>query len=468
MHRLAIGPFQLRVLMTLLLSTLLLPPPAGHAADGPATAWKAGAASIKITPGELMWMAGYASRTKPAERVAQDLFAKSLVLEDDAGHRLVMVTFDLVGIPRTLRDALARDLEATHHVAPETLLLNASHTHCGPEVRRERLPKGAAEDERARQGEEYVAQLRSRVVEVVGQAIARLAPARLDYLHARAGFAMNRRRPTPKGYINAQNSEGPVDQNVPVLRVTDADGKTLRALLFGYACHNTTLSFYEFCGDYAGFAQQYLQEAHPEAVALFLSGCGGDQNPYPRGTIELCRQHGRTLATAVEAALGTVPRPLSGPLQTAWAEVELEFAPPPSREELQRIASSPSGSDVLRRHADRLLKQLADTGRIKTTYSYPIQVVHFGGDLTLVALAGETVVDYSLRIQRELSGPASVWVAGYCNDVFGYVPSRRVLQEGGYEAGDAMRNTAFPGPFAPSVEERITLKALEMARRPVK
>src|SRR5262249_5442179 len=158
------------------------------------------------------------------------------------------------------------------------------------------------------------------VVEVVGQAIDRLAPARLDYLHARAGFAMNRRRPTPRGYANAPNSEGPVDQDVPVLRVTDAEGKALRALLFGYACHNTTLSFYQFCGDYAGFAQQYLQEAHPEAVALFMSGCGGDQNPYPRGTIELCRQHGRTLATAVEAALGTVPRPIAGPLRTAWAE----------------------------------------------------------------------------------------------------------------------------------------------------
>ena len=87
--------------------------------------------------------------------------------------------------------------------------------------------------------------------------------------------------------------------------------------MFGYACHNTTLGFYQFCGDYAGFAQQYLQAAHPDATALFVQGCGGDQNPYPRSKLELAEQHGRCLANAVEAALLTNARPLTGSLQSA-------------------------------------------------------------------------------------------------------------------------------------------------------
>ena len=212
---------------------------------------------------------------------------------------------------------------------------------------------------------------------------------------------MNRRRPTPKGFTNAPNADGPVDHDVPVLRVTDLEGKQLRAILFGYACHNTTLSFYQFCGDYAGFAQEYLEAAHPGAVAIFATGCGGDQNPYPRGTIELCRQHGRTLATAVDAALQTVPRPISGALDVAYGEVELEFAPLPPRDELAKLETS-GNTNEKRRNA--LLKQLAEPGGVKMTYSYPIQVVHFGRALTLVALAGETVVDYSLRLKRELPG----------------------------------------------------------------
>jgi hypothetical protein len=318
---------------------------------------------------------------------------------------------------------------------------------------------GSDADDRTRQRQEYIGKLKAGVVDVVGRAIGQLAPARVDYLHARAGFAMNRRRPTPKGFTNA---EGPVDHDVPVLRVTDGEGKQLRALLFGYACHNTTLSFYEFCGDYAGFAQEYLEAEHPGTVALFMSGCSGDQNPYPRGTIELCRQHGRTLATAVDAALQTVPRPIAGALDVAYGEVELEFAPLPAHDELARLESS--GNATEKRRATRLLKQLSEPGGVKMTYSYPIQVVHFGRDLTLVALAGETVIDYALRLKRELPGP--LWVAGYSNDVFSYVPSRRVLEEGGYEGRDAIISSSLPGPFAPSVEERIVGKVKEMAGKP--
>jgi hypothetical protein len=435
--------------------------PAGEPVVDSKAEWKAGAAAAKITPRQMMWMAGYSARKKPAEGVAQDLYAKALALEDAGGRRLVIVTLDLVSVPRTLRDYVERQCIEKFKLARESLLMNASHTHCGPELRSAAYDASQIESARATADEAYMEQLRSTILEVIGQAIGRLAPAKLDYLHARAGFAMNRRRPTEHGFANAPNSDGPVDQQVPVLRVTD-EKQAVRAVLFGYACHNTTLSFYQFCGDYAGFAQQYLEEEMPGTVAMFITGCGGDQNPYPRGTIELCRQHGRTLATAVRAALETVPKPLAGPLATAWREVELEFAPPPSREQLLVLAAGKPSAE--QSHAKTLLEQIAKDGRIRTTYSYPIQVVHFGDDLTLIALAGEVVVDYSLRLKAELAG-TNVWVAAYSNDVFGYVPSRRVLAEGGYEAGGAMLYGRLPGPFAPSVEDRIITPTLEMARR---
>ena len=88
-----------------------------------------------------------------------------------------------------------------------------------------------------------------------------------------------------------------------------------------------------------------------------------------------------------------------------------------------------------------------------------MQVVQFGADLTLVAIAGEVVVDYSLRLKRELTGDAAVWVAGYSNDVFGYLGSRRVIAEGGYEGGDAnTRILNHPGRFTLDAEERVVAK----------
>jgi hypothetical protein len=238
----------------------------------------------------------------------------------------------------------------------------------------------------------------------------------------------------------------------------------MRAILFGYACHNTTLDFYQFCGDYAGFAQQYVEETHPGTVALFVAGCGGDQNPTPRRTLEWAKQHGRALANGVEQALVSKPRPVRGPLKLALGEATLELAPPPSVEELKKQASSTNKYE--KRHAEELLKEL-EAGRTRSTYPYLVQVAQFGDDLTMVGLAGEVVVDYSLRLKKELAGQGpAIWVAGYCNEVFGYVPSRRVLLEGGYEARDSILYYDITvTPFAPSVEELIVGKVHELVHQ---
>jgi hypothetical protein len=405
-----------------------------------------------------MWMAGYAARNRPAEGVAQDLFAKALALEDRAGIRVVLVTLDLIGVPRSTRDWVAAEVRKRYGLEPSQVLLNASHTHSGPEIRGEKL----FDHPDAELGEQYTVELEHQLVALIGRALTSMAPAQVDYFHARCAFAMNRRRPAGvKGYANAPNPDGPVDHDVPVLRVSDAAGKP-RVVMFGYACHNTCLGLYRFCGDYAGAAQACFEKDHPGVVAMFMMGCGGDQNPYPRRTEELCQRHGCTLATAAEAALQTVPRPLVGPLHTAWGEVTLDFAPPPSKAELEKMAATNKRPHA--GHAKTLLAELAATGKIRSTYPLPVQVIRFGDQLTLVALAGETVVDYSLRIKRELAGPAAVWVAGYSNDVFGYLPSRRVLLEGGYEAADAALWGSLPGAFTDTLEERIIAKVRELAR----
>ena len=436
--------------------------------------WKAGIATTVITPAQSMWMSGYAARTKPSEGKVHDLHAKALALEacpersrgDAQGTRLVIVTVDLLGIPRPLRDSMEKQVNQRYKLPPEGLLLNASHTHCGPVVKEmEDSIYGDSfyglSPEQIQQSRQYMETLQQKLLTLVGQAIENLAPARLGYTHARAGFAMNRRLKTERGYVISANPNGPVDHDVPVLRIDNPQGE-LQAVVFGYACHNTTLSFYEFCGDYAGFAQLYLEEARPGVTAMFIAGCGGDQNPYPRRTLDLAQQHGRALANGVEAALLSKASPIQGPIRAVLEIVTLDFAEPPGRQQLEKEAQSSNKYE--RRHAEVLLKELEQTGKIRTTYPYLVQVIQFGDDLTMVALSGEVVVDYSLRLKTELAGP-TVWVAGYSNDVFGYLPSLRVLQEGGYEGGGAMRYTNLPGPFAPSVEKRVIDKVHKLVNK---
>jgi neutral ceramidase len=431
--------------------------------------WKAGIASEVVTPNRPMWMAGYASRNRPSEGATHDLFVKALALQSADGTRMVFVTSDLISVPRPIRDTLEKQVAEKFGLSPEELMINCSHTHCGPEIRTTRWSLDGLPSERLQLATEYVEFLQRTLLKVVGDALAHAIPSKVSYCRARCGFAMNRRTPTPTGFRNFPNPDGPVDHDVPVLRIDTPEGK-LRAVMFGYACHNTTLGFYNFCGDYAGFAQQYLEDAHPGVTALFVLGCGGDQNPYPRRTLPLAEQHGRSLSNAVETALETNAKTLPARIKSAFDMVTVEYQPSPSREALLQRAKSSNKYDRI--HAERLLKQLDTEGRLRQQYDCPVQVIRFGEDLTLIALPGETVVDYSLRLKNELStgdgsGP-SVWVAGYSNDVFAYVPSRRVLLEGGYEAGGAMRymtTVLQHGPFTPTVEERIVSKVHELNRK---
>lgn len=422
--------------------------------------WVAGTATEVITPTESMWMSGWGARESPSEGVEQDLHAKAVSFEDADGNRSVLASVELLFVTREFRDAVAARCRDEYGLSPDALLLNATHTHSGPVVRDVRVDVYGLDEHRREQAAEYRSRVENTLVDLVGQALDDARCARLAYSHARCGFAMNRRFPAADGISNEPYPDGPVDHDVPVLTV-ESDGE-LRAVLFGYACHPTTAKYHlKFTGDWAGFAQEYVEAEHPDATALFVMGCAGDQNPYPRGTLELAKRHGRSMATAVETAIEARGEPVHGPLRTAFEEQTVEFEAPPDRADLERMASSDDPPDRTRGRA--LLAELDETGAISTEYPYPVQAIGFGNDLTLVGLGGEVLVEYGLQLKEDL--PGRVWVAGYTNDDFTYVPTARAVHEGGYEGGGVIRNTTFSGPLRPDVEERILRTARAAAKR---
>ncbi len=317
--------------------------------------FQAGVARLKITP-------------EAPVRVAGDLWAKALAVEDAKGHRVVIVTTDLIGLPRSITDPVA----ARTGLDRAQLVFSSSNTHSGPVLR------GSSG---------YSVKLADSLVTVIGAALGDLKPAVLAYGEGAAEFGVN---PT-----------GPRDTAVPVLKVAKPDG-TLLAVLFGYACRNTTVGgdFFQISGDYAGFAQLELEKKHPGSVALFIQLCGADANPNPRGTLALAQQHGRTLAAQVDRVLSSPMMSVRGPIRGAFRIVEPKFAP----------------------HLEE--------GRPIRRIPYPVQAIRFGKSLTLVALGGEVVADYALRIKREYrSAKEPIIVAGYSNDVMGYIPHVDGIEE---------------------------------------
>jgi hypothetical protein len=298
------------------------------------------------------------------------------------------------------------------------------------------------------------------IVSAIGAAVRDLAPATVEYAAGSAGFAVNRRQSSSTGMRIGVNPDGPTDRTVPVLKITSPDGK-LRAVLFAYACHNTTLTaeVYQLSGDYAGFASAEIESRHPGATALFLMLCGADQNPNPRGTVELGRKWGGELAAAVEHVIAAPMSALARPIRTSFRFIPLQLAKR-TRQEFEAELKSTVPAEARRGH---LMLDALDAGRTIDRMEYPVQIIRFGRTLTIVALGGEVVVDYDLRIRREYPGEPLI-VAGYSNDVMCYIPSARVLREGGYEANESMIYYGQQGPFAEDVEDRI-MNAVHRAMR---
>jgi len=393
----------------------------------PGAGWRAGVADTVITPEVPLWLGGYADRRGPAEGVHLDLHAKALAFEDGAGNRAVVVSVEVSTIPGALREAVAERCESDYGLAPERLLVNASHTHCGPEFRPDKLEivfDIGPDSEIGRNAAAYRDRLEDELVALVGKALDDCRPVTVEYSRGACAIATNRRRPTEDGVAFAPHPDGPSDHDVPVLSVSW--GGERRAILFGYACHPSSLMIRRYSGDWAGHAQRVLEETYPSATAVFLQGCGGDQKAYPQRTLDLAEQHGRTLANAVRGALESHQRTVSGPLRVAFDRTELAFTDPASRE-------------------------------------HPIQAVGFGSDLTLLAMAGEPFAEYGIALKERLPGPT--WVAGYSHETFPYLPTESAHHEGGYEVDRAPALFDVPSTLAPDTERRVLHAATALGER---
>ncbi|NLY01218.1 MAG: hypothetical protein GXY83_34440 [Rhodopirellula sp.] len=422
--------------------------------DGQELSWRAGIGRRVITPQTAVWLAGYGSKREPDGKI-HDLWVKVLALGAPGGKRAVMATTDHMGMSKTIYESLYAKVQRRFSLARSEFMLTFSHNHCGPALKDDLVDYYPTDDAQRHLIAEYSDWMEDQVVEAVGEALDNLQPAQLLKGEGKCTFAVNRRENSeaevPKKLAEGTPLKGVVDHYVPVLAVKGQRGELL-GVLFGYACHPTTLSFNTWCGDYPGFAQVNLEANHPDTAAMFFNACGGDQNPIPRRKLELCERYGKMLSDAVEEVLARPMQPVSVGLRSAFEFVDLAYDELVTREKLLPIANGNSGLHA--RWAKRMLKMMEEGATFPTSYPYPVQAWQIGNELLLIGIGGEAVVDYSLRFKREF-GPTT-WVCGYANDMAAYIPSRRVWEEGGYEGGPHLDEYGRPAwRWAGDVEDRV-------------
>ncbi len=422
-----------------------------------------GLATRDITPQGPINLAGYASRKKPADKTDTPLLVQALALRNPDGERFVFVALDNCEVSRAFIQPVIRDLTARHQLAAGAVAVVSSHTHSGPVLDETLADMTETQPAESQQIAKYSRLLRERLVEAADAALADFQPALLDAGAGRATFAMNRRVYQGDKVVFGDNPDGPVDWEVPVLRIRGTNG-AVRAILFGYACHGTSVrsgdDWYVVSGEYMAYARQHLEAVHPGATALYLTGMGADCDPAPRGRLVDARRHGLELAGAVMGALDRPMRPVRGGFKIAHEEVDLPLADPPPREQLEKDARSADRHVRLR--AESYLKRLDAGQPIPLSVKLPLTALRIGDDLTFLLMGGEVVVDYARRLKRLLAQDHP-WTVGYAYEVPCYIPSARVIKEGGYESDSSLIYYGFYGPFRGSIEDQLVNRMASLA-----
>ena len=437
----------------------------------------AGLAKTDITPRVPVRMVGYASRDYEGQPDENKLFARALAIGSGDGELgALMITADLLGIPKSLSDRVFERLEEKLGISREKFAISATHTHGGPSLSGymqelhfcQVLPDG--EKQRI---DEYTDWLVDRLVQIAIEAAETRQAAHLRWGEGSAGFAMNR-RVIEGGQWKAMrpNPQGSVDHSVPVLTVTAADDdQKVLGVFLSYACHCTSYAPPNkgFHGDWAGAAAQTIEQRHPDSVALVAAGCGADANPDPRtaDAAPFIVKHGNELADQVDALLGNSARTfrLTAAPQCRTRTVQLPLAFQPDRKHLEGWVA---GKDKRRAFYGQVwLDRLDAGGTVPTEFDYLIQTWQFPGEngrsLTSVFLPGEVVSGYSLRIKAELNTDVRRnWVIGYANESPCYITTAKEIGEGGYEVDRSMVSYDKPSRLAPQTEDIIVGTVVEL------
>ena len=411
-----------------------------------------GVAKVDVTPTIPVVLAGYGGRTKPYEAIDTKLWARALVIGKD--EPVAIVVLDNCGVTRkvtrNVRKILSRQGFKDEHVIVAT-----THTHNAPNLEGYApiLWQGRMTLAQQKETSKYTEWVTRKMAEAVIKARDSKFRAQLSWGQGRVTFGGNRRVIRDGRWAGfGFQFDAPVDHSLPVLVARDEQNR-VRAVWANYACHCTTIgSRNSVAGDWAGFANESIERQFTNSVSLVSIGCGADVGPQPSGSLEVARTHGASLAAEVKRMVEKNELEKLNQTPTVRTEiVDLPLEKPKPKSHWEKQAQTRSFERQL---AIKMLSEIESNGKIADTVEYPITSWTFGKQLAMVFLPGEVVVDYSVRLKTELDWQR-LWITAWSNGMPGYIPSKKVLMQGGYEADFSQTYYGLPGRYQPEVEDLV-------------
>jgi neutral ceramidase len=408
---------------------------------------KAGFSKVCISPPVGAPLAGFAARQKVSSGIHDDLFSRALVLENE-DTAVAIVSVDVLALPCEFVKRVRTAIQAGTGLAPDSVMIAATHTHAGPVT----ITTFFNPDESVNQ--DYMNVLAGNITSSVTEAWRSRFPARVGVGVGHVeGVGVNRR----------SSDQRPVDEEIGVVKIEDADGKT-RAVLINYACHPTVLGPDNLMvtGDFPAFAVKELEDSiGPEGFAMFVNGTQGNISMghsselsaigvvTPGRTFDRAAELGQLLALATQEALPSIKTINHATLGTAAMSIELPLKKYPPFEETssllkeaeahlaQVISEDGNAIDRYRKAMSEHLYASINNFYAKETRALDngllpleLQAIRING-AAFVAVPAEVFVEIGLRLKE--SAPFQTFIVGIANGYIGYLPTTAAHAVGGYE-----------------------------------
>jgi hypothetical protein len=422
---------------------------------------RAGFAKVSITPPLGVELAGYGVYLeRRATEVHDDLFARALALEDDAGEHVLLVGLDLLGLSPVLSEGIAIQAAAAAGLDASRVLVSCTHTHSGPSTS---TLEGWGEADSS-----YVERLPSLCAEAAAAAIAALHPVRIGSAQGSVrALGFNRVRP-----------DGPIDRGLHVLRVDSSDGRP-EVVVFSHGCHPVSIdrrtdAGTAISGDWPGqVARRLSEEGYGET--LFRLGMCGDIDPvvaWHQFAYQGMELSAEVVTQSLLGALRSVETTPSLTLGLARSDVSLPVTP--LREEdivsglaeaQNRYGSIPvteTGVDSpawLRFYDGWARAMRAQLGSQPEQVSVPVAALLINDEVWL-HLPGEVFTSLGQAIAAGSPFPKTV-VTTIFGHFIGYLPDREDFAAGGYAATLVPRILQVP-PYRTDVGDALVAGALAL------
>jgi len=402
-----------------------------------------GAAKVDVTPPPGLRMAGYGSRTQPAEGAHSPLYARASVC--GAGDcRVALVSVDVIGIGRDDTNSIRGKVQAATGISPEHILIATSHSHSGPVTT---FFRNATPDPG------YMAALGDGIAQAAAAAKGAMRPAHMAFARTEA----------PEFHLNRRDETQPTDPTLSVARFVDESGTSLAQWL-NYGCHPTNVGNLFYSSEYPGVLCDVV-ESELGGTSMFLNGCHGDVNPHrPNKSFDDVETMGKGLGDVALGLLRDMTYAEPAAVSGGSTMVQVPLDTPPTLAELREMADAPKGREYEKQWARDWIGVHESRRPIPTTADIEFQWFRIG-DLTVVCFPGQVFSSWGLELRRRwMSGP--LMIVNQANDHAGYFPDQLGWELGGYEVRSAfMFNSDRPAPMTWEAGKELIETALALQDR---